>query len=143
MASATGSSTRTSLTEGNTTNDTSLVPRYPGSWSSWKPFLGSRVAYSVTRLLPSHAWRDDLVIASRQARSLNLTLKSLRLDGLAFLNVHISVEPRASAGSDARHSRHGEPRHVSRAGRFLRRARRCHGGAATAFLAVGPAGYSA
>ncbi|KAH8021216.1 hypothetical protein HPB51_013317 [Rhipicephalus microplus] len=72
-------------------NNTSLVPRYPGSWSSWKPFLGSRVAYSVTRLLPSHAWRDDLVIASRQARSLNLTLKSLRLDGLAFLNVHILV----------------------------------------------------
>ncbi|KAH6928098.1 hypothetical protein HPB50_012001 [Hyalomma asiaticum] len=78
--------------EDNDTSGTSLTPRDPGSWSTWTYFLRLRAQYSATRLLPSHAWRDDLVLATRRARSLNVTLKSLRMAGLAFLNVRVSVD---------------------------------------------------
>ncbi|KAH7938485.1 hypothetical protein HPB49_024560 [Dermacentor silvarum] len=78
--------------EENAPNGTRLAPRDPGSWASWEHFLGHRAQYSATRLLPSHAWRDDLALTTRQARSLNRTLRSMRMAGLAFLNVRISVD---------------------------------------------------
>ncbi|KAH7938547.1 hypothetical protein HPB49_025077 [Dermacentor silvarum] len=51
-----------------------------------------RARYSATRLLPSHAWRDDLALTTRQACSLNRTLRSIRMVGLAFLNVRMSAD---------------------------------------------------